>query len=160
LTKSGNVYVISNIGSFGDKVVKIGMTRRLDPEERIAELGDASVPFPFDVHAMMFSENAPELENELHTLLSDRRLNRINMRKEFFEATVDEIEVFAKQKGLTVQFTKVAEARQYRESLAIKQQAAAAETDAGATQQITGPSFPATPFDEAVSAAVAVAKTS
>ncbi|MES1524119.1 GIY-YIG nuclease family protein, partial [Vibrio cholerae] len=89
--KAGHVYVISNIGSFGDNVYKIGMTRRLEPMERVKELGDASVPFSFDVHAMIYSENAPALENELHKKFDFQRLNLINTRKEFFAVTLDEI---------------------------------------------------------------------
>src|SRR6185437_7542280 len=84
LTKSGHVYVLSNIGSFGEGVYKIGMTRRLDPFERVDELGDASVPFPFDVHAIIFSEDAPGLENKLHRAFAHRRVNLVNARKEYF----------------------------------------------------------------------------
>ena len=84
MTKSGYVYIISNIGSFGDDVVKIGLTRRLDPDDRVRELGDASVPFRFDTHAMIYSENAPALEVALHNEFSDRRINASNLRKEFF----------------------------------------------------------------------------
>lgn len=83
-TKRGHVYVISNIGSFGEDVLKIGMTRRLNPEDRVRELGGASVPFEFDVHAMIFSEDAPALENSLHQRHSDRKVNKVNPRKEFF----------------------------------------------------------------------------
>lgn len=122
LTKSGYVYVISNIGSFGEQVYKVGMTRRLEPMERIYELGDASVPFPFDVHGMWYSENAPELESALHEFLSERKVNLINPRKEFFQVTLDDIENFAKDRGLKVEFTKLAEAKEYRETLAIRQQ--------------------------------------
>ena len=84
LTKSGHIYIISNIGSFGENVYKIGMTRRLEPLDRINELGDASVPFDFDVHAMIYSENAPELENTLHKRLEHRRMNLVNLRDEVF----------------------------------------------------------------------------
>lgn len=90
-TKSGHVYVISNIGSFGDHVFKIGMSRRLDPMDRIKELGDASVPFPFDVHMMLESSNAPALENALHRAFHDRRVNGVNLRKEFFRVSIQEI---------------------------------------------------------------------
>ena len=118
LTKSGFVYVISNIGSFGEKVYKIGMTRRMEPMERIAELGDASVPFPFDLHAMLYSDNAPELENALHQLFADRRLNVVNPRREFYHnVELEEIEVFVRSRGLSAQFIKDAEAREYRETL-------------------------------------------
>jgi hypothetical protein len=123
LTKSGFVYVISNIGSFGEKVYKIGMTRRLDPMERIAELGGASVPFPFDLHAMLYSDDAPDLETGLHHLFTDRRLNLVNPRREFYrEVGLEEIEAFVKAKGLSAQFIKDAEAREYRETLARRQE--------------------------------------
>jgi hypothetical protein len=91
LTKSGHVYIISNIGSFGEDVYKIGMTRRLEPMDRVKELGDASVPFPFDVHAMIFCKNAPELESRLHKRFNNRRMNKENERKEFFRVSLDEI---------------------------------------------------------------------
>jgi len=118
LTKVGHIYVISNIGSFGEDVYKIGMTRRLDPLDRVKELGDASVPFQFDIHAIIYSENAPQLEYELHQQFKDRRLNRINYRKEFFRVTLEEIEVFVKKHAdAEIQFTKLAEAQEYRETL-------------------------------------------
>ena len=120
LTRNGHIYVISNIGSFGENVYKLGMTRRLDPLDRVKELGDASVPFHFDVHAIIYSENAPQLEYELHRKFSDRRLNRINARKEFFRVSLDEIEAFVHQHtGAQIQFTKIAEAKDYRETLTI-----------------------------------------
>lgn len=120
LTKVGHIYVISNIGSFGEEVYKLGMTRRLDPLDRVKELGDASVPFQFDVHAVIYSENAPQLEYELHQKFKDRRLNRINVKKEFFRVTLDEIETFVNQHtGAEIQFTKLAEARDYRETLTL-----------------------------------------
>ena len=122
LTKAGNVYVISNVGSFGENVFKVGLTRRVDPQERIDELGDASVPFPFDVHAIIPSKNAPELELALHNYLDARKINLINPRKEFFRVSLDEIEAFVKKKGLTIEFTKVAEAREYRETMSVRQQ--------------------------------------
>jgi hypothetical protein len=126
LTKSGFVYVISNIGSFGEKVYKIGMTRRLEPMERIVELGGASVPFPFDLHAMLYSDNAPELESALHQLFAQRRLNMVNARREFYRGIeLDEIESFVKTKGLSAQFIKDAEAREYRETLAKREEIAA-----------------------------------
>jgi hypothetical protein len=118
LTKVGHIYVISNIGSFGEDVYKIGMTRRLDPLDRVKELGDASVPFQFDIHAIIYSENAPQLEYELHQQFKDRRLNRINYRKEFFRVTLDEIEAFVnKHADAEIRFTKLAEAQEYRETL-------------------------------------------
>lgn len=120
LTKVGHIYVISNLGSFGDDIYKIGMTRRLEPMDRIRELGDASVPFQFDVHAIIYSENAPQLEYELHKKFQDRRLNRINGRKEFFKVTLDEIETFVNaHAGAEIEFTKLAEAKEYRETLAM-----------------------------------------
>lgn len=119
--KAGYVYVISNIGAFGENVYKIGMTRRLDPMERVDELGDASVPFDFDVHAMIFSEDAPKLEAALHTAFADRKLNFVNHRREFFAVTLDEIkEVVKKNFDKTVEFVDVAPAEQYRESLLLK----------------------------------------
>jgi hypothetical protein len=95
LTKSGHVYVISNIGSFGTDVFKIGMTRRLEPLDRVKELGDASVPFAFDVHAMIYSEDAPALEAQLHRKFADVRINLINDRKEFFRTDLASIAGFA-----------------------------------------------------------------
>lgn len=120
LTKFGYVYVISNIGSFGENIYKIGMTRRLEPMDRIDELGSASVPFEFDVHAMIKSDNAPELETALHKYFSERRVNLVNPRKEFFYVTLEEIEKFAKENNIDVEFTKIAEARSFRESEAIR----------------------------------------
>ncbi len=120
LTKSGNVYIISNIGSFGENIYKIGMTRRLEPEERVNELGDASVPFKFDIHAMIPSNDAPALENKLHELFKDRSVNKVNYRKEFFKVSLDEIEKAVKDFTKNdIIFTKIAEAREYRESLAM-----------------------------------------
>ncbi|MEM9809435.1 MAG: DUF4041 domain-containing protein [Cyanobacteria bacterium P01_A01_bin.123] len=125
LTRSGHVYIISNIGSFGDNVYKIGMTRRLKPEERVKELGDASVPFSFDIHAMISCDNAPELESRLHKIFDDRRVNSVNGRKEFFKVSLEEIIGAVKHidKELQtctseVKFTKVAEAAEYRKTLA------------------------------------------
>lgn len=124
LTKAGYVYVISNVGSFGENVFKIGMTRRLEPQERVDELGDASVPFQFDVHAMIYHENAPELENKLHQIFERNRVNKINPRKEFFKVSLDEIEQAARQYKADVSFTKIAEAKEYRQSLAIEKEMA------------------------------------
>lgn len=115
--RAGYVYIISNIGSFGDDVYKIGMTRRLEPTERVDELGDASVPFNFDIHAMIFSDDAPSLENALHKAFEDRKLNMVNQRREFFHVTLDEIEQVVKRNfDKTVEFTRIAPAEQYRES--------------------------------------------
>lgn len=120
--KAGYVYIISNIGAFGENVYKIGMTRRLDPMDRINELGDASVPFNFDIHAMIFSDNAPALENALHKAFENKKLNMVNTRREFFNVTLEEIEEVVKQNyDKTVEFTKSAPAEQYRESLKIKE---------------------------------------
>lgn len=120
--KAGYVYVISNIGAFGENVFKIGMTRRLDPQERVDELGDASVPFKFDVHAMIFTEDAPALENALHKAFENRKLNMINKRREFFNVTLSEIEEVIKANfDKTIEFNRVAEAEQYRESIKIKE---------------------------------------
>ncbi len=120
-TRAGYVYIISNIGSFGENVYKIGVTRRLDPQERVDELGDASVPFYFDVHAMIFSDDTPSLENAMHKAFSDRRLNRINLRREFFHVKLEEIEEVVKRNfNKPVEFTKLAEAAQYRQSLMLK----------------------------------------
>lgn len=116
--KAGYVYVISNVGAFGEGVYKIGMTRRLDPMERIDELGDASVPFWFDVHAMVFSDNAPSLEAKLHLRFAAGRLNKVNGRKEFFRADIAEIESIIRENYDTaVEVTHEAAAEQYRESL-------------------------------------------
>jgi hypothetical protein len=127
LTKSGHVYVVSNVGSFGDKVFKIGMTRRLEPVERIQELGDASVPFGFDVHALIYCDDAPGLENAFHRHFSDRRVNLVNLRKEYFTIPLADIEAFAQSQGVKVEFTKLAEAREYRETLSLRQQKDAAQ---------------------------------
>ncbi|MBS7565773.1 DUF4041 domain-containing protein [Mucilaginibacter sp. Bleaf8] len=117
-TKAGHIYVISNIGSFGEDVYKIGMTRRLDPLDRVKELGDASVPFAFDVHAIIYSENAPALEHELHKRFHDHRLNRVNGRREFFKVSLDQIEAIVKEHtDAEIEFTLLAEAQEYRESL-------------------------------------------
>jgi hypothetical protein len=120
LTKMGHIYVISNIGSFGEDVFKIGMTRRLEPEERIRELGDASVPFAFDIHAMMKCDNAPALEWAIHQKFADRAINLVNPRKEFFKVSLREVEAFARSKGVTVEFTMLAEAREHRETEALR----------------------------------------
>lgn len=128
LTKSGHVYIISNIGSFGETVYKVGMTRRLEPMDRINELGDASVPFDFDVHGMIYSENAPELEAAIHERLEPKRINWVNLRSEFFNTTIDEIESIVMELNLNIQLTKIAEAREYRETLSlIKVRSAAAQ---------------------------------
>lgn len=119
-TKAGHVYIISNIGSFGENVYKIGVTRRLNPMDRINELSSASVPFRFDVHAIIKSENAVELEGKLHKYFDEKRVNLINTKKEFFFVTLEDIEVYAKKNGIDIEFTKIAEAREYRESEAMR----------------------------------------
>lgn len=119
-TRSGHVYVISNIGSFGENVYKIGMTRRLEPLDRVRELGDASVPFLFDVHAMIYSKDAPKLERSLHMIFNDSRVNMVNGRKEFFNVSLDMIEQEVKKLGETIEFTKIAEAKEYNESVAMR----------------------------------------
>ena len=115
--KAGYVYIISNVGAFGEGVYKIGMTRRLEPMDRIDELGDASVPFDFDVHALIFSDNAPGLEAALHKAFEDRKLNMVNTRREFFKVSLDEIKAVVKQNfDQTVDFIDVPLAEQYRQS--------------------------------------------
>ena len=122
LTKTGHVYIISNIGSFGDNIYKIGMTRRLEPMDRVKELGDASVPFPFDVHAMIRTSDAPSLENALHKHFSQRRVNLENERKEFFRVSIDEIrqelDELKEELGIDseLRLTLLAEAKEYRMS--------------------------------------------
>lgn len=114
--KAGNVYVISNLGSFGENVFKIGMTRRMDPQERVDELGSASVPFKFDVHSFIFSDDAVSLENKLHTILNDKRVNKVNMRKEFFYSTLDELEALVNELDPTAEFNKTMLAEEFRQS--------------------------------------------
>lgn len=116
--RAGYVYVISNIGAFGDSVVKIGLTRRLDPLDRVRELGDASVPFPFDVHALIFSKDAVSLEGALHKHFADRRVNLVNLRREFFRATPSEVRrvLEAQLDGQLLEFGEEAEALQFRQS--------------------------------------------
>ena len=118
--KAGYVYVISNLGSFGNHTFKIGMTRRLEPMERIAELSSASVPFPFDVHSMIFSEDAPALENSIHKRLHDRRVNKINLKKEFFDVSLDELESLVNELQPSAEFTRTMAAEQYFQSQSIE----------------------------------------
>ena len=121
--RAGYVYVISNIGSFGENVYKIGMTRRLDPTERVDELGDASVPFNFDIHAMIFSDDAPALEAALHRAFDSRKVNMVNRRREFFNVTLDEIKAVVRQNfDQTAEFIDVADAEQFRISQKMRQQ--------------------------------------
>lgn len=119
-TKSGHVYIISNVGSFGEDVYKIGMTRRLDPLDRVKELGDASVPFTFDVHSMIFSDDAPKLETELHKIFNTNQVNKVNPKKEFFKVNIKEIKEQIQKMGIQSKWTMLAEAKEYRESLAIE----------------------------------------
>lgn len=124
-TRAGFVYIISNIGSFGEKVYKIGMTRRLEPMDRIAELSSASVPFPFDVHAMIFAEDAPALEHLLHQHFAAQRVNKANPRKEFFRVDLDEVKnLIHEQYNNTVQFIDVPEATEYHETLRLEKEIA------------------------------------
>jgi hypothetical protein len=145
LTKAGHVYIISNIGAFGEGVVKIGLTRRLEPEERIRELGDASVPFPFDTHALIYSENAPELEAKIQERFWGQRLNWSNDRKEFFKVDLHEVQNALTEFGLQTELLMVPEARDYRETLALinecQQMTVNAPTIGGT------PSSPVNPFE-------------
>lgn len=120
---AGYVYIISNIGSFGQNVYKIGVTRRLDPMDRINELSSASVPFKFDVHALIFTDDAYKLETELHEYFDKKRVNKVNKRKEFFRLNIDEIkEVLSKHKELTFDFHEIPDAPEYRDTLLIEKQ--------------------------------------
>lgn len=131
LTRSGHVYVISNVGSFGEQVFKIGLTRRLEPMDRVKELGDASVPFKFDVHAMIYSEDAPSLETALHHRFALNQVNKVNPRKEFFRVTLAEVREAVAALGLDVHWTMQAEALEYRESKALEK---SLETDTKARE--------------------------
>lgn len=126
LTRSGHVYVISNIGSFGEDVYKIGMTRRLEPMDRVRELGDASVPFQFDVHAIIYCDDAPTLENTLHRAFHERRVNQVNHKKEFFRVSLPEIADAVRQHHAEIEFTLAAEAADFRKTLAVLNTVAAA----------------------------------
>lgn len=121
-TKSGYVYIISNIGCFGEDVFKIGLTRRLDPDDRVRELGDASVPFSFDTHAMIYSEEAPNLEAALHREFTDRRVNAANLRKEFFRVSLEEVEEAVRRLAPDAIFFKDREAQEWHETLARRKQ--------------------------------------
>ncbi len=115
--RAGYVYVISNLGSFGERMVKIGMTRRLDPMDRVRELGDASVPFRYDVHAIIFSQDAVSLEQRLHQALASKRVNLINLRREFFYATPAEVKVVLEQhEGALLSFAEHPEAEEWHQS--------------------------------------------
>jgi len=119
-TKRGHVYIISNLGSFGENVYKIGLTRRLEPLDRIRELGDSSVPFEFDVHALIFSEDAPGLETQLHKHFLLMQMNKVNHRKEFFKVDLAHIRQEVEKFGLTAKWTMKAQAQEYYETLAIE----------------------------------------
>lgn len=118
LTKAGHIYVISNVGSFGENIYKVGMTRRLIPEDRVDELGDASVPFPFDIHMMISTEGAQSLEKKLHECLSAQKVNCVNNRKEFFRTDINTIKSFVDKHspGIRYHFLEIPEASQWRES--------------------------------------------
>ncbi|SSH60204.1 Chromosome segregation ATPase [Klebsiella pneumoniae] len=117
-TRSGHVYVISNIGPFGENIYKIGVTRRLEPIDRVRKLGDASVPFSFDVHAMIYSDYAPSLENHLHKAFNDKQVNKVNSHKEFFHVGIKDIKLTIKEMSIDAHWTMFAEAKEYRESIA------------------------------------------
>ncbi len=126
-TKSGYGYVISNVGAFGDDIVKIGMTRRLDPDDRVKELSDASVPFSFDTHAMIYSDEAPALEAALHKEFGDRRVNMANLRKEFFRVSLDQVEEAVRRLAPDASFIKDREAQEWYETLARRNEVLEAE---------------------------------
>ena len=115
-TRCGYVYVISNIGSFGEDVYKIGMTRRIDPMQRVRELGDASVPYPFDVHAMIYTEDAPALESHLHRVFDLYKLNTMNWRKEYFRVPLSAIREEVEKFGIRCDWKETPAAEQYRDS--------------------------------------------
>lgn len=117
--KAGNVYIISNLGSFGENVFKIGMTRRINPQERVDELGSASVPFRFDVHSFIFSDDAVGLESKMHEILNNKRVNKVNTRKEFFYSNIDELEELVNQLDPTAEFNRTMIAEEYRQSQSV-----------------------------------------
>ncbi|ACA84382.1 GIY-YIG nuclease family protein [Shewanella woodyi] len=119
-TKQGHVYVISNIGSFGEDILKIGMTRRMDPMDRVKELSDASVPFTFDVHALIESDDAPNLESTLHKVFDDKRVNKVNRRKEYFNVNLSEIEQELQRLDINALINKVASADEYYQSIRLE----------------------------------------
>lgn len=121
-TRQGHVYVISNIGSFGTDVLKIGMTRRMEPMDRVKELGDASVPFTFDVHALIESDDAPKLESTLHKVFDDKRVNKVNRRKEYFNVNIDEIEQELQKLEINALINKVASADEYYQSIKLEKE--------------------------------------
>lgn len=137
ITKAGFVYVVSNVGSFGSDVLKIGMTRRIDPHERIRELGGASVPFHFDVHAMIYSDNAPDLENTFHKYFTKQRINLANGRKEFFRLQLTEVVNFSKQLGLETEFSIEPEAKDFKISSQIRETVLSSISDEELNKRLT-----------------------
>ena len=146
-TKTGHVYIISNIGSFGEEVFKIGLTRRLEPTDRVRELGDASVPFPFDIHALIKADDAPALETALHKRFLDSQVNKVNKRKEFFRVKLRDIKQAVEEMGLEARWTLTAEAKDYRETLALEK---AMKVDAGLRRKWVADqeAFESSPEDE------------
>lgn len=119
--KAGTIYIISNLGSFGDGMFKIGMTRRIDPQDRVNELGDASVPFRFDIHSLIFSDDAVSLESRIHEKLSNSRVNKVNLRREFFYSSIDDLEALVLCLEPTAEFNVTMVAEEYRQSLSTKE---------------------------------------
>ena len=119
--QAGYIYIISNLGSFGENIFKVGMTRRSDPQDRVTELGDASVPFKFDVHSFIFSNNAPELEYKLHKQLNNKRVNKVNLRREFFNTTIDELEDLVYSLEPSAEFNRTMLAEQYYQSMTVNE---------------------------------------
>ena len=133
--KAGFVYIISNVGSFGENVYKIGMTRRLEPMDRIRELSSASVPFAFDVHALIFSEDAPGLESTLHRYFDSKRVNKVNPRKEFFKVNLEEIKrIVLENHNATVNFVDIPDATEYKETLKLEGKSLPVEVDYSETK--------------------------
>jgi hypothetical protein len=136
-TKRGHVYVISNIGSFGEEIFKVGMTRRLEPMDRVKELGDVSVPFSFDVHAMIYSDDAPVLEKSLHRLFNDKSVNKVNPRKEFFSLPLSEFKHAVEKEDIeAVHWTLKAEVAEYRESMSINKSATKLKTEVASQKKV------------------------
>ena len=119
--QAGYIYILSNLGSFGENTFKVGMTRRIDPQDRVDELGSASVPFKFDVHSLIFSNNATDLEYKLHKQLNNKKVNKVNLRKEFFNATIDELEDLVYSLEPSAEFNRTMLAEQYYQSMAVKE---------------------------------------
>jgi len=119
--QAGYIYILSNLGSFGENTFKVGMTRRINPQDRVDELGDASVPFKYDVHSLIFSNNAPDLEYKLHKQLNNKKINKVNLRKEFFNTTIDELEDLVYSLEPSAEFNRTMLAEQYYQSMAVKE---------------------------------------